>query len=156
MSGVAPSSTPAPSPRRTRDRTSTPAPAPRRAAEISIVVARGEAVILVVATGSLDVYTVRRFRRLSERHEQTPLSLVVDLARVRLIDSSGLGALVSLRNRRRPAPLGIICPDRLLRVFRISGLWSAFCLGRDLGEVQRGLAEAGDVVARGTPDARRR
>jgi anti-sigma B factor antagonist len=55
---------------------------------------------------------------------------VIDLTGVTLIDSAGLGALVSLRNqayRDGPGSLGLVCPQQhLLRVFELAGLRRAF------------------------------
>lgn len=50
--------------------------------------------------------------------------LVVDLTRVDLMDSTGLGVLVrsEQRLRRLGGSLAVICTDRLRRIFTITGL----------------------------------
>ncbi|MGD9571401.1 MAG: STAS domain-containing protein [Thermoleophilia bacterium] len=103
-----------------------------------------EDVTLVVLGGELDIYTVAGFRRYLEDLDTGAAPLVVDLTDVTLLDSSGLGALVSLLNRVRAGDgqLGLICPHRRLRrVFEITGLRRAFVFGDDLGDVLAGLAD---------------
>ena len=66
---------------------------------------------------------------------------MIDLTDVTLLDSSGLGALVSLLNRARAGEgqLGLVCPHRRLRrVFEITGLRRAFVFGDDLESVVAG------------------
>ena len=86
--------------------------------------------VLVALTGPLDIYTVPAFRRDVEPFADAGDQIVIDLAGVTLIDSAGLGALVSLRNqahRDGPGSLGLICPQRrLLRMFEVTGLRRAF------------------------------
>ena len=92
-----------------------------------------EGLTLVTLGGELDIYTVGSFRQ--------------DLE---LLDSSGLGALVSLLNRARAGQgqLGLICPHRRLRrVFEITGLRRAFVFGDDLEMVRAGLAEGPDAAS---------
>jgi anti-sigma B factor antagonist len=103
-----------------------------------------DGVTLVVLGGELDIYTVAGFRRDLEEIDATTAPVVVDLTDVTLLDSSGLGALVSLLNRVRAGEgrLGLICPHRRLRrVFEITGLRRAFVFGDDLDAVLAGLAE---------------
>ncbi len=103
-----------------------------------------EGVTLVVLGGELDIYTVAGFRRDLEEIDASAAPVVVDLTDVTLLDSSGLGALVSLLNRVRAGEgrLGLICPHRRLRrVFEITGLRRAFVFGDDLDSVLSGLAE---------------
>lgn len=101
-------------------------------------------VTLVVLGGELDIYTVAGFRQYLEGLDATATPLVIDLTDVTLLDSSGLGALVSLLNRVRAGDgkLGLVCPHRRLRrVFEITGLRRAFVFGDDLPAVLAGLAE---------------
>ena len=90
-------------------------------------------VVLVALTGRLDIYTVLGFRRDVDPYADAGDQIVIDLTGVTLIDSSGLGALVSLRNqahRDGPGSLGLVCPQRhLLRVFEMTGLRRAFSFG---------------------------
>jgi anti-sigma B factor antagonist len=101
--------------------------------------------VLVTLGGELDIYTVPTFRQDVERFDPAETQLVVDLSDVTLIDSSGLGALVSMLNRARGASrsLGLVCPHRhLRRVFEITGLRRAFVFGDDLESVRSNLAAA--------------
>ena len=110
-------------------------------------------VTLVVLGGELDIYTVAGFRRDLEEIDASAGPVVVDLTDVTLLDSSGLGALVSLLNRVRAGEgrLGLICPHRRLRrVFEITGLRRAFVFGDDLDSVLAGLAE-GPASSAATP-----
>lgn len=103
-----------------------------------------DGVTLVVLGGELDIYTVAGFRRYLEDVDAGAAPVVIDLTDVTLLDSSGLGALVSLLNRVRAGDgqLGLICPHRRLRrVFEITGLRRAFVFGDDLPGVLSGLAE---------------
>lgn len=107
-----------------------------------------EDVVLVALTGPLDIYTVPGFRRDVDPHAVARDQIVIDLTGVTLIDSSGLGALVSLRNqahRDGPGTLGLVCPQRrLLRVFEITGLLRAFRFGPTFPPASRSRPGSGD------------
>jgi anti-sigma B factor antagonist len=99
---------------------------------------------LVTLGGELDIYTVASFRQDLEVFDPASSRLVIDLSEVTLLDSSGLGALVSLLNRARAGQgqLGLICPHRRLRrVFEITGLRRAFIFGDDLEAVRSAFEE---------------
>ncbi len=106
-----------------------------------------EDLVLVSLSGPLDIYTVPDFRRELDSHSHEGAQIVIDLAEVTLIDSSGLGALLSLRNRAQrddAGRLGLVCPRRRLRrVFEITGLRQAFTLGADLAAVRVALRGPG-------------
>lgn len=111
-----------------------------------------EGVTLVTLGGELDIYTVAGFRHDLENVDPAAQPLVIDLTEVTLLDSSGLGALVSLLNRARSGEgqLGLICPHRRLRrVFEITGLRRAFVFGDDLDAVLSALAEGPDGAGDG-------
>ena len=106
-----------------------------------------DGITLVILGGELDIYTVASFRSDLESVDPAASPLVIDLTDVTLLDSSGLGALVSLLNRARAGEgqLGLICPQRRLRrVFEITGLRRAFVFGDDLESVVAGLAAGPD------------
>jgi anti-sigma B factor antagonist len=108
-----------------------------------------DGVTLVVLGGELDIYTVASFRADLEQLDPASTQLVIDLSDVTLLDSSGLGALVSLLNRAREGEgqLGLICPHRRLRrVFEITGLRRAFVFGDDLDGVLQAFAEGADGI----------
>jgi anti-sigma B factor antagonist len=80
--------------------------------------------------GEIDVYTAPRLRaRLVELADAGQKRIVIDLARVEFLDSTGLGVLVGAHRRLRigEGSLGLVCPhERLLKIFRITGLDSVF------------------------------
>jgi anti-anti-sigma factor len=103
--------------------------------------------LVVILGGELDIYTVAGFRRDIESIEPGEKPVAIDLTDVTLIDSSGLGALVSLLNRVRTTDgrIGLICPHRRLRrVFEIAGLRRAFVFADDLPTLRAALAGAPD------------
>jgi anti-sigma B factor antagonist len=104
-----------------------------------------EQLVVVTLAGEFDVYTVASFRTELERVGQIDRSVIVDLTDVTLLDSSGIGALVSLLNQARHdgGNVGVICPHPpLRRVFEITGLRTAFVFGDDLDAVRSGLDAA--------------
>lgn len=117
---------------------------------LSVSTKPSEDVVVLSLDGELDIYTVGGFRQESDKVDPGASQVVVDLTDVSLLDSSGLGALVSLLNRARASGglLGIICPQRhLRRVFEITGLRRAFVFGDDLDGVRSALAEAATSAA---------
>jgi anti-sigma B factor antagonist len=80
--------------------------------------------------GEIDVYTAPRLReRLIEMVGAGERQVVVDLGRVEFLDSTGLGVLVGAHRRLRAGDgsLSLVCPhERLLKIFRITGLDSVF------------------------------
>ncbi len=117
---------------------------------LSVSTKPSDDLVLLSLEGELDIYTVGSFRQESDKIDPGATQVVVDLTDVSLLDSSGLGALVSLLNRARAAEglLGIICPQRhLRRVFEITGLRRAFVFGDDLEGVRAALAEAATSAA---------
>jgi len=108
--------------------------------------AQGDLMVVTLG-GELDIYTVAGFRQDLERIDPGEATLAVDLTDVTLLDSSGLGALVSLLNRVQSANgrLGLICPHRRLRrVFEITGLRRAFVFADDLPSLRAALSDAPD------------
>ncbi len=100
---------------------------------------------VLALTGELDIYTVPMFRGALEAHDPARTRLIVDLSEVSLLDSSGLGALVSILNRTREGQgqLGLVCPQRQIRrVFEITGLRRAFVFGDDVASVDDALDSA--------------
>ena len=109
---------------------------------------RGDVLVLAL-TGELDIYTVPSFRETVDRLAKDEPGIVLDLEAVSLIDSSGLGALVSLANQvgERDGQLGLLCPQQSLRrVFEITGLRRAFTFGTTFDE----LTAAMDRTREGT------
>ncbi|MQA25335.1 MAG: anti-sigma factor antagonist [Micromonosporaceae bacterium] len=76
--------------------------------------------------GEIDVYTAPRLReRLLELIAEGERRLLVDLAGVEFLDSTGLGVLVGVQRLlgAQGGHLGLVCrQERILKVFRITGL----------------------------------
>ena len=80
------------------------------------------------ASGKLDIYTFTRLRDRMARHDPGAVRVRLDISEVTMIDSSGLGTLLSFANRARRggACLGLICTPHLAEVLRIARLADAF------------------------------
>ena len=100
--------------------------------------------VLVALQGELDVYTSPAFREHVRRYDPAEVQLVIDLAGVRLLDSAGLGGLVSLRNEvhRNGRRLGLVCPRHdIARLFWVTGLRPAFAFAENLAALRVALAD---------------
>lgn len=115
---------------------------------LEVQTAARDGLTLVTLDGALDIYSVAGFREELDAVDPGATQLVIDLSLVSLLDSSGLGALVSLLNRARDGgrEVGLVCPEkRLRRVFEIAGLRRAFAFGDDLEGVRAALASGVDA-----------
>jgi anti-sigma B factor antagonist len=85
---------------------------------------------VVEVRGEVDVHSAPQLRdRLIEVIDTGKPSVVVDLSSLQFIDSTGLGALVAALNHANAAgaKFQLVCQaDRLLKVFRITGLHEVF------------------------------
>ena len=85
-----------------------------------------ESTHLVAPEGEIDAVTAPQLgRRLLGLAEEGKIRLVVDLARVTFIDSTGLGVLLNTLRQlaSRDARLVLVCPtERVLRPFQVTGL----------------------------------
>ncbi len=92
--------------------------------------------------GEIDVYTAPRLReRLIEMVSTGEKRVVVDLGRVEFLDSTGLGVLVGAHRRLRAnaGSLTLVCPhERLLKIFRITGLDSVFDIHKSIESATSG------------------
>jgi anti-anti-sigma factor len=112
---------------------------------LSVACERRQGIVLLTLEGPLDIYTVRAFRQLVEPLGPATVQMVIDLTGVTLLDSAGLGALVSLRNEahRGGGHLGLICPDRrMLRLFGFAGMSDSFTFTTDLGSTRPAVRPA--------------
>ncbi|MDQ2836292.1 MAG: STAS domain-containing protein [Actinomycetota bacterium] len=86
--------------------------------------------VILEVRGEVDVHSAPQLRdRLIEVFDAGKSSVVVDLSWLSFIDSTGLGALVAARNHANnlQASLRLVCKtERLLKVFRITGLHEVF------------------------------
>jgi len=94
----------------------------------------------IALNGEVDVYTSPRLRQeLTDVVEAGCVNIVVDLENLSFIDSSGLGALVSVlrRVKERGGTLRLVCTkDSILKIFRITGLDKVFPVFTTVAEAQ--------------------
>lgn len=80
--------------------------------------------------GEIDVYTAPKLREeVIELVDRGALYIIMDMREVEFLDSTGLGALVGVlkRLRTREGSLSlVISSDRIMRIFRITGLVKIF------------------------------
>lgn len=95
--------------------------------------ASGRTVIAV--GGEIDVYTAPKLRdTITDLVGGGAYDLVVDLSAVEFLDSTGLGVLVGglKKVRSHDGSLSLVCDqDRLLKIFRITGLSKVFDIHPD-------------------------
>ena len=106
--------------------------------ELSVTTSRQDDISVVTVAGEVDVYTAAQLRAvLDEEIGAGNARLVVDLDEVSFLDSTGLGVLVGRLKlvRNNSGWLRIVCSnDRILRVFRITGLDKVFGIHDSLEE----------------------
>ncbi len=87
---------------------------------------------VVAVGGEIDVYTAPKLRdTITELVAAGNYDLVIDMERVEFLDSTGLGVLVGglKKVRAHDGSLELICnQDRLLKIFRITGLAKVFTI----------------------------
>ena len=89
-------------------------------------------VIIVAVGGEIDVYTAPKLRdKITELVGEGHHDLVIDMEGVDFLDSTGLGVLVGglKKVRAHDGSMELICSqDRLLKIFRITGLAKVFTI----------------------------
>ena len=100
------------------------------AVELSVMSRQEGSRTVISVTGEIDVYTAPNLReRLNELVADGHYDLVVDMAGVDFLDSTGLGVLVGglKRVRAHEGSLRLVCTqERILKIFRITGLTKVF------------------------------
>ena len=93
---------------------------------------------VVAVSGEIDVYTAPKLREhLIDLVSSGQYKLIVDLEAVDFLDSTGLGVLVGglKRVRTHDGSLDLVCSqDRILKIFRITGLTKVFAIHANIGE----------------------
>lgn len=106
--------------------------------ELSVATRREGAHTIISVTGEIDVYTAPTLReRLNEVVAHGQYQLIVDMAGVDFLDSTGLGVLVGglKRARSHEGSLQLVCDqEKILKVFRITGLTKVFPIHASLAE----------------------
>jgi anti-sigma B factor antagonist len=87
---------------------------------------------IVAVGGEIDVYTAPKLRdKITELVAAGVYDLVIDMEAVEFLDSTGLGVLVGglKKVRAHDGSLQLVCnQDRLLKIFRITGLAKVFVI----------------------------
>ena len=87
---------------------------------------------IVAVAGEIDISTAPRLRnKITELAAAGVYDIVIDLQDVQILDSTGLGVLVGglKKVRAHDGSLQLICnQDRLLNIFRITGLVKVFVI----------------------------
>jgi anti-sigma B factor antagonist len=114
-------------------------------------------VTLIAVTGEVDVYTAPTLReRLTGAVNDGAFRLIVDLTGVDFLDSTGLGVLVGSLKRVRAHDDGsllLVCDaERLLKIFRITGLTKVFHIVPDLASARAWYAGRATSAALPVPD----
>jgi anti-sigma B factor antagonist len=98
-------------------------------------------------SGEIDVYTAPALReRIVALVDEGTTILIVDLTNVEFLDSTGLGVLVGALKRMRGigGGFGLVCDqERLLKIFRITGLDRVFTLYDSVEAASAGTGQAG-------------
>jgi anti-sigma B factor antagonist len=93
---------------------------------------------IVAVGGEIDVYTAPKLRdKITELVAAGVYDLVVDMGEVEVLDSTGLGVLVGglKKVRAHDGSLQLVCSqDRLLKIFRITGLAKVFVIHESADE----------------------
>jgi anti-sigma B factor antagonist len=108
---------------------------------VQIAVERTGGAVLLRVVGDLDLASADELRESAAAALASPgcTRLIVDLADVRFMDSTGLGALVDLRNHSlaRHVRLVLGAPsDRVLEVLRLTAMEAVFDIAPDDGARQ--------------------
>ncbi|MGA8845837.1 MAG: STAS domain-containing protein [Nocardioides sp.] len=92
---------------------------------------------VVAVGGEIDVYTAPKLRdKITELVAAGTHHLIIDLEAVEFLDSTGLGVLVGglKKVRAHDGSLHLVCnQDRLLKIFRITGLAKVFVIHESTG-----------------------
>ena len=87
---------------------------------------------IIEVGGEIDVYTAPKLRdKITELVGNGEYNLVIDMEKVDFLDSTGLGVLVGglKKVRAHDGSMELICSqDRLLKIFRITGLAKVFTI----------------------------
>jgi anti-sigma B factor antagonist len=115
--------------------------------ELSVTSRQEGARTVISVSGEIDVYTAPSLReRLNELVAAGHYDLVVDMEGVEFLDSTGLGVLVGglKRVRSHDGTLRLVCTqEKILKVFRITGLTKVFPI---FGSLSEALADTAGVA----------
>lgn len=100
--------------------------------DLTLLTREVDGTTIVAVGGEIDVYTAPKLRdKITELVADGNYTIVVDMESVEFLDSTGLGVLVGglKKVRAHNGSLELICTqDRLLKIFRITGLAKVFVI----------------------------
>jgi len=118
----------------------------REGAELDVTLENVGGFSLIGLSGEVDVYSAPKLREtIKDLVDDGRYDIVVDLEKVAFLDSTGLGVLVGglKRVKHHNGELGIICgQEKILRIFRITGLTKVFPIYRSRDELLAQAEEA--------------
>jgi anti-sigma B factor antagonist len=118
----------------------------RAGAELDVILESVGGFSLIGLSGEVDVYSAPKLREtIKNLVDEGKYNIVVDLEKVAFLDSTGLGVLVGglKRVKHHSGELGIICgQEKILRIFRITGLTKVFPIYRSRDELLAQAEEA--------------
>jgi anti-sigma B factor antagonist len=109
-------------------------PPENRGVDVDLTLATNEVdgATIIAVGGEIDVYTAPKLRdKITELVADGVYDIIVDMEAVEFLDSTGLGVLVGglKKVRAHDGSLELICTqDRLLKIFRITGLAKVFVI----------------------------
>ncbi|HEX6151000.1 anti-sigma factor antagonist [Nocardioides sp.] len=106
--------------------------------DLTLTTREADGKTIVAVGGEIDVYTAPKLRdKITELVGSGSYHLVVDMQEVEFLDSTGLGVLVGglKKVRAHDGSLQLVCnQDRLLKIFRITGLAKVFMIHESADE----------------------
>jgi anti-sigma B factor antagonist len=100
--------------------------------DLTLSTREADGTTVVAVGGEIDVYTAPRLRdKFTELVASGSYDIIVDMQNVEFLDSTGLGVLVGglKKVRAHDGSLDLVCnQDRLLKIFRITGLAKVFVI----------------------------
>lgn len=103
----------------------------------------GDGVLVINLQGEVDVYTAPQLKQeIIDQLGAGANQIVVNLAGVQYLDSTGLGVLIGglKRAREKDGELTLICPNqRIYRIFEITGLSKIFDIYQSEEEALAGI-----------------
>jgi len=106
--------------------------------DLTLTTREADGKTIVAVGGEIDVYTAPKLRdKITELVGAGSYHLVVDMQEVEFLDSTGLGVLVGglKKVRAHDGSLQLVCnQDRLLKIFRITGLAKVFVIHESADE----------------------
>jgi len=100
--------------------------------DLTLATSEVEGATIIAVGGEIDVYTAPKLRdKITELVADGVYDIIVDMEAVEFLDSTGLGVLVGglKKVRAHDGFLQLICTqDRLLKIFRITGLAKVFVI----------------------------